>query len=384
MERGAAELLEIQDTCKNVRRQSFEKLCLSVIIATNMDSLDDYDYRLPKELIAQYPTATRGESRLLVVNRESGELSHARIADLPSLLTPDDALVLNDTRVVPARLRGTRIATGGKWEGLFVEAAETGHWKILSKTRGKIVSGERVQLMDRWGTSRFTLTFESKLQGGLWIVTPDSKSNFVEALELVGEVPLPPYIRGGKMVAEDLATYQTVYANEPGAVAAPTAGLHFTNELLGAIAEQGTAICNVTLHVGIGTFRPIEVESLNDHEMHSEWGRLSAAVAETLNGIHNCDLGRIVSVGTTAVRVLETAGTTNGLEEWNGDTNLFIKPGYQFKAVDALLTNFHLPKSSLLVLVRTFGGDDLIKEAYAKAIEMKYRFYSYGDAMLII
>ena len=349
-----------------------------------MDSLDDYDYRLPKELIAQYPTATRGESRLLVVNRESGELSHARIADLPSLLTPDDALVINDTRVVPARLRGTRIATGGKWEGLFVEAAETGHWKILSKTRGKIVSGERVQLMDRWGTSRFTLTFESKLQGGLWIVTPDSKSNFVEALELVGEVPLPPYIRGGKMVAEDLATYQTVYANEPGAVAAPTAGLHFTNELLGVIADQGTTICNVTLHVGIGTFRPIEVESLNDHEMHSEWGRLSASVAETLNGIHNCDLGRIVSVGTTAVRVLETAGTTNGLEEWYGDTNLFIKPGYQFKAVDALLTNFHLPKSSLLVLVRTFGGDDLIKEAYAKAIEMKYRFYSYGDAMLII
>ncbi len=349
-----------------------------------MHSLDDYDYRLPKELIAQYPTATRGDSRLLVVNRQKGELTHAQIADLPALLTPEDALVLNDTRVVPARLRGTRMATGGKWEGLFVEASDTGHWKILSKTRGKIVVGERVQLMDRRGTARFTLTFDAKLEGGLWIVTPDSNSDFVEALELVGEVPLPPYIRGGKMEAEDLATYQTVYANEPGAVAAPTAGLHFTTELLNTIAKQGTSVCHVTLHVGIGTFRPIEVDSLKDHEMHSEWGRLSARVAQTLNGVHNNDRGRIVSVGTTAVRVLETAGGTKGIEEWSGDTNLFIKPGYQFKAVDALLTNFHLPKSSLLVLVRTFGGDDLIKEAYAKAIEQKYRFYSYGDAMLII
>ena len=347
-----------------------------------MDSLDDYDYRLPKELIAQYPTATRGESRLLVVNRESGELSHARIADLPSLLTPDDALVINDTRVVPARLRGTRIATGGKWEGLFVEAAETGHWKILSKTRGKIVSGERVQLMDRWGTARFTLTFESKLQGGLWIVTPDSKSNFVEALELVGEVPLPPYIRGGKMVAEDLATYQTVYAKNAGAVAAPTAGLHFDAELFARLETKGVNKAFLTLHVGAGTFQPVRVENIAEHRMHSEYVSVPESVCEAIAACKAAG-GRVVAVGTTSVRSLESAASNGALAPFSGETDIFIFPGFEFKVVDAMVTNFHLPKSTLFMLVAAFAGRERMQSAYAHAIEAEYHFYSYGDASLL-
>jgi len=348
-----------------------------------MSKIDDYDYELPKSLIAQYPSENRGDSRLLVVDRSAGTLTDTVVRELPNILNPQDAIVINDTKVIPARLRGTRMSTGGKWEGLFVEAHGADTWKILSKTRGKIKPGEHVELKDRWNSSRYRLRFVEKLDGGFWLVSPDVQGSFVELLEQAGQVPLPPYIRGGVMTAEDRETYQTVYARRPGAVAAPTAGLHFTNKLLTKLRTRKIGIEEVTLHVGIGTFRPISVEELADHSMHSEWGQIAASTAENLVKTKR-DGGRICSIGTTTVRVLETCVSLGSLSAWEGMTDLFIKPGYEFKAVDALLTNFHLPKSSLLVLVRTFGGDELIQEAYRKAIEWQYRFYSYGDAMLII
>lgn len=348
-----------------------------------MNTLDDYDYDLPQELIAQYPPEIRGTSRLLVVNRKSGEIHDSRISDFPDFLNTSDSIVLNDTRVIPARLRGTRIKTGGKWEGLFLEVVAGGLWKILSKTRGKIQPGETVQLTDRWNVEQFQLEFVEKLEGGMWLSRPPLNTSFVELLEQAGQVPLPPYIRNGIMTAEDLESYQTVYAEQPGAVAAPTAGLHFTDSLLDEIANKGVGVEKVTLHVGIGTFRPIEVSDIATHQMHREWGRIGAEQASRLLAAKQAG-GRVISIGTTSVRVLETAAAGGQIEPWQGDTDLFIKPGYEFKAVDGLLTNFHLPKSSLLVLIRTFGGDALMREAYAKAIELRYRFYSYGDAMLII
>ena len=348
-----------------------------------MSKIDNYDYELPKNLIAQYPSKNRGQSRLLVVDRKTGTITDTVIGELPNILNPQDSIVLNDTKVIPARLRGTRKTTGGKWEGLFIEVQGADHWKILSKTRGKIQPGEYVELRDRWNSTQFRLRFIEKLDGGFWIVCPNVQGNFVDLLEKAGQVPLPPYIRGGVMTPEDLENYQTVYASRPGAVAAPTAGLHFTNDLLGKMKTRNIGIEKVTLHVGIGTFRPIAVEDLADHSMHSEWGQLTNSTAESLTQTKHAG-GRICSIGTTTVRVLETCASLGSLSAWEGMTDLFIKPGFEFKAIDVLLTNFHLPKSSLLVLVSAFGGDKLIQEAYRKAIEWKYRFYSYGDAMLII
>ena len=348
-----------------------------------MSTIDEYNYELPKSLIAQYPKESRGDSRLLVVDRATGELTDTFVRELPNILQSHDAMVLNDTKVIPARLRGERLSSGGRWEGLFLEITHHGDWKILSKTRGKIQPGEDIRLTDRWNTSRFRLKFVEKLDGGIWLVKPDVEGSFIDLLEQVGQVPLPPYIRGGVMTPDDLVRYQAVYADRPGSVAAPTAGLHFTTDILSAIEARSIAIEKVTLHVGIGTFRPIEVNNLNEHNMHSEWGSIDKSTADSLVKT-KVEGGRVCSIGTTTVRVLETCATQGYIRAWQGTTDLFIKPGYQFKAVDALLTNFHLPKSSLLVLVRTFGGDELIKDAYRKAIEWKYHFYSYGDAMLII
>ena len=348
-----------------------------------MDSIDEYDYELPKDLIAQFPLTERSESRLLVVNRSSGVIEHANVRDLPNLLSPKDALVLNDTQVVPARLRGTRLYTAGKWEGLFISAQDESLWQILSKTRGKIQAGERVRIHCDKAAEDLQLEFIQRMEGGIWIVRPSRTDHFVKILNSVGQIPLPPYIRGGQMEASDLQSYQTVYAANPGAVAAPTAGLHFTQSLLDQLSASGLSVEKVTLHVGIGTFRPIDVKDLAEHNMHSEWGQLQSPVAERL--IQRKSMGgRIISVGTTSVRVLETASLDGVLAPWHGFTDLFIKPGFTFNSVDGLLTNFHLPKSSLLVLVSTFAGHDLIREAYAKAVEAKYRFYSYGDAMLIL
>ncbi|HEY4761266.1 MAG TPA: tRNA preQ1(34) S-adenosylmethionine ribosyltransferase-isomerase QueA [Thermoguttaceae bacterium] len=348
-----------------------------------MCDLDRYEYVLPRHLIAQQPVTSRIDARLMVIDRKQKSVDHRYIRDLPEILRAGDCLVLNDTKVIPARLLGYRTTTEGRWEGLFLEASPDGVWRVLSHSRGKLSSGESIKLINAKGEEDLRLILTVKDQNGSWIVRPDSNEEPLRILERVGRVPLPPYIREGEMVETDRENYQTVYAKVPGAVAAPTAGLHFTESLLRRLKEIGVIIASLTLHVGLGTFRPITASSLAEHQMHSEWGKIDA---DTLNIIQTCRHrgGRIIAVGTTSVRLLETAAADGTLKPFCGHTDLFIRPAYQFRAVDAMLTNFHLPKTTLLVLVRTFGGDALIKHAYDEAISEQYRFYSYGDAMLIL
>jgi S-adenosylmethionine:tRNA ribosyltransferase-isomerase len=265
---------------------------------------------------------------------------------------------------------------------LFLGSDEHGVWQVLSKTRGKLEPGEAIVVVSWDVRQTITLRLLTKLDGGIWAVRPEPLAEPLEILSRVGRVPLPPYIRDSEMVEEDALQYQTVFAEQPGAVAAPTAGLHFTPELLAELASRGVGQERVTLHVGIGTFRPITAERLVDHPMHSEWCALNPAVAERLQTCRQ-ERRRIVAVGTTVVRTLETAVRSGSLSGFSGPTDLFIRPPFEFRAVDALLTNFHLPKSTLLILVRTFGGDELIRRAYETAIREGYRFFSYGDAMLI-
>jgi S-adenosylmethionine:tRNA ribosyltransferase-isomerase len=345
-------------------------------------STDYYDYKLPKELIAQHPLANREDARMMQIDRGQGEINHHYIRDLDQLLKSGDCLVLNDTKVIPAKLVGFRAQTRGRWQGLFLEADESGNWRVLCKTRGKAQPGESIQLQDRFGVERMELILVTRLEDGSWVVRPDTDGNAEEILQGIGRIPLPNYIRGGNMVDSDLEDYQTVFARQPGAVAAPTAGLHLTKRLLGRLIDVGVKIAQVTLHVGIGTFRPVTVENLSEHQMHFERGEIDEKAAKQINETR-AQGGRIIAVGTTSVRVLETAGATGELHPWRGDTDLFIRPPYEFKIVDGLLTNFHLPRSTLLVLIRTFGGDELMKRVYAEAVEEKYRFFSYGDAMLI-
>jgi S-adenosylmethionine:tRNA ribosyltransferase-isomerase len=348
-----------------------------------MSELDNYDYDLPKHLIAQSPTACRTDARLLVVDRAGSCFDHKHIRDLPEILRQHDCLVINDTRVVPARLIGRRQHTGGHWEGLFLEASPDGLWRILCKTRGKLKQGDTITLISAAGDEDVQLELGTKEADGTWIARPLAAEDAVALLERVGHVPLPPYIRRGKMVESDQLHYQTVYAQVPGAVAAPTAGLHFTTTLLQRLMEQGVDLCALTLHVGPGTFRPITADTLAEHRMHAEWGSVTQ---ESVDRILECRRrgGRIVAVGTTSVRLLETAAAGGELKAFSGQTRLFIRPPYRFRTIDALLTNFHLPRTTLLVLVRTFGGDELIRRAYDEAIREQYRFYSYGDAMLIL
>jgi S-adenosylmethionine:tRNA ribosyltransferase-isomerase len=376
-----------------------------------MAEIDQYDYELPRELIAQRPLAVRSDARLLVVHRDLGTWEHSHVRNLPEFLDPVDCLVLNDTRVIPARLVGYRTNTKGRWTGLFLSADEAGNWQVLSKTRGKLSAGETITLVDRQHHGVCRLMLLSNLGDGQWVARPDAQESALDLLERVGRVPLPPYIRDGEMVDDDQENYQTVFAEKPGAVAAPTAGLHFTEDLLQRIRNLGVDIHRVTLHVGLGTFRPVSVERLSDHKMHSEWASLDAPTADRLNQIRAAG-GRLIAVGTTVVRTLESVAAENApktspktgqapdihdpepvpfsetepvpFSAWQGETDLFIRPPYRFRAIDALMTNFHLPKSTLLVLVRTFGGDDLIRRAYEEAIREEYRFFSYGDAMLIL
>lgn len=348
-----------------------------------MSELDPYDYHLPKELIAQQPLGNRIDARLMVVDRAEQSIEHAYIRDLPEILRPTDCLVLNDTKVVPARLVGHRERTGAKWTGLFLAADEQGAWQILGKTRGHLEPGESILLQAPGSGVDQRLRLLAKLDDGVWAARPEPSGDPWEILDCVGRVPLPPYIRGGEMNESDVESYQTTYAQRPGSVAAPTAGLHFTPELLSHLALQGIEAARVTLHVGIGTFRPISAARLDEHPMHSEWCEVNQEAVERINAARSRG-GRIVAVGTTSVRTLETAAESGALQPYRGETRLFIRPGFQFRAVDALLTNFHLPKSTLLILVRTFGGDELIQRAYTEAIREEYRFFSYGDAMLIV
>jgi S-adenosylmethionine:tRNA ribosyltransferase-isomerase len=323
----------------------------------------------------------------MVVDRRTGRIDHERVHDLPDLLAPGDLLILNDTRVLPARLRGRRERTGGRWEGLFLREVG-GHWELLSQTRGRLVEGEwlRVEPTSPQETANdgfLRLRLVSRTAEGHWLVEPAELGSPEVLLQRFGHVPLPPYIRKGNAGHEDSSRYQTVYACRPGAVAAPTAGLHFTPELLSRLRVRKIQQANLTLHIGPGTFQPIQAQHVAEHRMHEERGELPAA---TVHAIEACRAGggRVVAVGTTSVRVLETVAAAGPLRPWSGVTQLYIYPPFTFQLTDVLLTNFHLPRSSLLVLVSAFAGVELIHRAYTIAIEQGYRFYSYGDAMLIL
>jgi len=345
--------------------------------------LDQYDYELPKDLIAQYPLPQRADSRLLVVNRAEQSIEHYHVRDLPEILAPNDRLVLNNTKVLPARLIGRRDKTEGRWEGLYLESDEHGLWRMLAKTRGKVSPGETVTLLGPGDQDDIQLSLVQQLPDRTWVGLPQSEETHLEVLERVGRIPLPHYIRRGEMIDSDRDRYQTVFAEETGSVAAPTAGLHFSEGLLDSLAEKGIGREFVTLHVSLDTFRPITADRLAEHQMHTEWGQITGEVSECLHETRAAG-GRIVAIGTTSVRVLESAAAAGELQAWQDKTDLFIRPPYKFKAVDALMTNFHLPRTTLLVLVRAFGGDELIMRAYKEAVESEYRFYSYGDAMLIL
>jgi S-adenosylmethionine:tRNA ribosyltransferase-isomerase len=339
----------------------------------------EFDFDLPDELIAQHPAEPRDRSRLMVVRRGAGTWEHRTFSDLPDLLAAGDVLVRNNTRVVPARLIGHREATGGKWEGLFLRARPDGTWEVLATTRGRPSVGEHVVV-----GRGLRLALEGRGEAGRWVVRPECDDPPAAILERHGHVPLPPYIRKGREGPSDRLRYQTTYARVPGAVAAPTAGLHFTEELFARLAARGIACVDATLHVGLGTFRPIEADRVEDHILHAEWAELPAAAADALRACRARG-GRVVAVGTTSARVLETSAAADGdLRPFSGETALYLRPGHIFRGLDALITNFHLPRSSLLVLVSALAGVELTRAAYAEAIRQRYRFYSYGDAMLVL
>ncbi len=357
-----------------------------------MDDLASYDYDLPPELIAAEPLPERDRSRMLIVDRANGTVRHGHVCDLPEILRAGDRLVLNDTRVVPARLFGHRMTTCGKWEGLFLDSLPTGNWRLIAHAGGRLRAGDVIQidpahaaLADSQSPNRptLTLTLTDRDDDGVWTAKPSTDEPVFEVLGRFGTVPLPPYIRRKCGTESDRERYQTTYARRPGAVAAPTAGLHFTPELLARCAERGIDRSFLTLHVGIGTFRPIAVERLSEHVMHHEWCEVNEEACREILETQERG-GRIVAVGTTSVRTLESASHNGNVEPWSGETNLFIRPPYQFRTVDCLLTNFHLPRSTLLVLVSAFAGFELIRKAYKQAIDERYRFYSYGDSMLIL
>lgn len=337
----------------------------------------DFDFHLPEELIAQTPLEKRDASRLLVVNRETGEFSDQHFDSIIDQLEPGDALVMNNTRVLPARLYGEKPGTGGHVELLLLKNTEGDFWEVLAKPAKRLKVGAQVV----FGDGRLTATITEELEHGGRIVRFDYQGIFLEVLESLGEMPLPPYIH--EKLA-DRERYQTVYAKENGSAAAPTAGLHFTKELLTKIEEKGVKLVYLTLHVGLGTFRPVSVDNLEDHEMHSEFYTLSEEAATTLRNV-KANGQRIIAVGTTSIRTLETIGNKfNGeIQADSGWTNIFIKPGYQWQIVDAFSTNFHLPKSTLVMLVSAFAGRELTLKAYEHAISERYRFFSFGDAMFI-
>lgn len=352
-------------------------------VAPMMTRTADYDYDLPAERIAQFPLPNRADARLLVVDRQAGTLEHRHVRDLPELLRPGDCLVLNDTKVAPARLVGRRALTGGRWEGLFLSVEASGAWRLLGRTRGKIQPGEEVILQRSDGGDAFALRLVERQADGVWLAEPKLPGATWELLEQAGRTPLPCYIRHGVGREGDIGRYQTVYAQTLGSSAAPTAGLHLTTQLLDRLRGVGVMTARVTLHVGLDTFRPIKADQVEEHPLHSEWCAVSGEAAAAI-GAARAAGGRVVAVGTTSVRTLETVAADGAPRAWEGNTRLFVRPGYRFAIVDGLMTNFHLPRSSLLVLVRTFGGDELIRRAYDEAIREEYRFYSYGDAMLIL
>ena len=341
--------------------------------------LADFDYELPPGMIAQHAAEPRDSSRLLLLRRSSGGLSHHVFRELPGLLERGDLLVLNDTRVIPARMLGRR-SSGGRIEVLLLHRIEDDTWRCMVNPGRKIHPGDTIVFSDELSGKVIDRT-----EGGTRSIRFESDGDFDAVLQRTGITPLPPYIRRDEPEEGDRERYQTIYAERPGAVAAPTAGLHFTERVLGELAEHGVETVRLTLHVGPGTFRPVKVEDIDEHRMDGEWYELSEESAARINETRSAGR-RVVAVGTTAVRSLESAwdGSSGRIEPGSGWTELFIRPGHRFGAVDAMLTNFHLPRSTLLMLVSAFAGRETILAAYAEAVRQGYRFYSYGDYMLIL
>ncbi|BAM47169.1 tRNA preQ1(34) S-adenosylmethionine ribosyltransferase-isomerase QueA [Amphibacillus xylanus] len=341
-------------------------------------NIEEFDFDLPEHLIAQTPLKDRTASKLMVLNRNDKSLEHRHFSDILDYLKPGDCLVLNNTKVLPARLYGVKEDTGAKVEVLLLHQKENDHWEVLVKPAKKVKLGTKLS----FGEGRLTATCTEILEHGGRIVRFDYDGIFLEVLTELGEMPLPPYI---KEQLADQDRYQTVYAKAEGSAAAPTAGLHFTNDLLEEIKAKGIEIAFVTLHVGLGTFRPVSVDRIEEHDMHSEYYHLSSKEAEKINRVKSQD-GRIIAVGTTSTRTLEAIASENNGEivPTSGWTSIFIYPPYQFKAVDAMITNFHLPKSTLIMLISALAGREFILDAYHEAIKQEYRFFSFGDAMLIV
>ncbi len=336
----------------------------------------DFYYNLPEELIAQHPPLVRGESRLLSLDGNTGEISHMNFSDLPSLLNPGDCLVLNNTRVIPARLLGIRKDTGAAVEILLLKRLSVDTWETIVRPGKKVRKGHEIVFVP----DKLSCVIEDVMDTGNRIVRFTFSGIWEEVLDEVGTMPLPPYIHEQ---LEDRERYQTIYAKDPGSAAAPTAGLHFTREILDQIKEMGVDVAELTLHVGLGTFRPVKSGEVTEHVMHSEWYSFSKEASDQINAAKKRG-GRIIAVGTTSCRTLETVASKDPqMLPSSGWTDIFIYPGYTFKCIDALVTNFHLPESTLIMLVSAFAGKEHVLTAYQEAIDQKYRFFSFGDAMFL-
>lgn len=338
--------------------------------------VSDFNYNLPKELIAQVPIKDRDQSRLMVLDRKNKIIEHKIFKDIIDYLEPGDCLVRNNTKVIPARLYGVKEETGANVEFLLLKRVDGDIWEVMVKPGRKLMPGVRVE----FGNGLLKAKILEKFEDGNRKVKFEYNGIFNEILNEIGLMPLPPYIHE-KLKEKD--RYQTVYAKYEGSAAAPTAGLHFTDELFKKLKEKGVEVANVTLHVGIGTFRPVKVENIEEHDMHSEHFYIKAEDAEKINKAKR-EGHRVIAVGTTSCRVLESVADDNGyVKEVEGDTNIFIYPGYKFKCLDALITNFHLPESTLIMLVSALAGKDFIMQAYEEAVKEQYKFFSFGDAMFI-
>lgn len=339
--------------------------------------VDEFDYYLPEDRIAQHPVTPRDASRLMVVDRSSGEIHHRVFRDIVEYLKAGDVLVVNDTRVIPARLYGEKEGTGGKVEVLLLRDLGDGLWEALTRPGRRTRPGARVV----FGGGELVCAVEEARDDGTRVLRFAPADEVDRLIDKLGKMPTPPYIREP---LQDPERYQTVYSAHRGSAAAPTAGLHFTPELLQKVQEAGVGIARITLHVGLGTFRPVTVEMVEEHRMHSEWYRVTDEAAEMINAARRAG-ARVIAVGTTSARTLESvADETGQVRAMSGWTDIFIYPGYRFKAVDSMITNFHLPKSTLLMMVSAFAGKDLIMRAYQTAVNLGYRFFSFGDAMLIL
>lgn len=337
----------------------------------------DFYYDLPEELIAQDPLEDRTASRLLVLDRKTGAVKHKIFSDVIDYLNKGDCLVINNTRVIPARLIGEKEGTGGKVEVLLLKRRANDVWETLVKPGKKLRPGAKIT----FGDGRLRAEVLEVVEEGNRLVKFCYEGIFEEILDSLGEMPLPPYITHK---LEDKEMYQTVYAKFDGSAAAPTAGLHFTKELLNKIEEKGIKIASITLHVGLGTFRPVKVDDVNNHHMHTEWYEVNAEAAEIINETKR-NGGRVICVGTTSCRTIESVADENGyMKAKTGETDIFIYPGYKFKVMDGLITNFHLPESTLVMLVSAFAGKENVLSAYETAVKERYRFFSFGDAMILI